>query len=176
MALFRRDKPVDTDRLDFRILQNGAVALYHKPIVLTEHIAALASVGFQIFEMDALNWAAPADFYRGVKQGLSLPDHFGANLAAILDGLTELKLPKDAGAAVVIRHFDSFAKRDRDAAHSALDVFETASRHFLLHGQRFLALVQSDDPVIRFERVGARPVCWNPREWLDESRRPSPKQ
>jgi len=40
----------------------------------------------------------------------------------------------------------------------------------LLLGQRLLALVQSDDPRIRFERIGAVPVNWNPREWLDSDR------
>jgi hypothetical protein len=30
--------------------------------------------------------------------------------------------------------------------------------------------VQSNDPRIRFERVGAMPVTWNPREWLDADR------
>jgi hypothetical protein len=30
--------------------------------------------------------------------------------------------------------------------------------------------VQSDDPRIRFERVGAMPVTWNPQEWLDADR------
>jgi hypothetical protein len=40
----------------------------------------------------------------------------------------------------------------------------------LLLGQRLLALIQSDDPRIRFERIGAVPVNWNPREWQDSDR------
>jgi hypothetical protein len=32
--------------------------------------------------------------------------------------------------------------------------------------------VQSDDPTIRFEPVGAMPVMWNHAEWLDAKRRP----
>ena len=51
-----------------------------------------------------------------------------------------------------------------------LDVIETTSRGFLLTGRKLLALVQSDDPRIAFERVGARPVNWNPQEWLPSDR------
>jgi RNAse (barnase) inhibitor barstar len=173
MGLFRTKTPVvDTDRLDFRLLQNGAVVLYHRAMVLTEDIIALTSGGYRMFELDAQPWAAAADMYRDVKRVLAFPDYFGNNLASLIDGLTEMKLPKDAeGIGIVIRHFDTFAKKERDLAQSTLDALETASRHYLLHGKRMLALVQSDDPGIRFERVGARPVCWNPREWLDESRK-----
>ena len=35
---------------------------------------------------------------------------------------------------------------------------------------RLLTLAQSDDPRIEFEPVGAHPVIWNPREWLDKNR------
>ena len=34
-----------------------------------------------------------------------------------------------------------------------------------------LALVQSRDPDLRFDPVGATPVVWNDAEWLDASRR-----
>jgi hypothetical protein len=33
-----------------------------------------------------------------------------------------------------------------------------------------MCLIQSDDPHVRFERVGATPVAWNDAEWLDSRR------
>jgi hypothetical protein len=69
-----------------------------------------------------------------------------------------------------IRHFDAFAQHDPRFAHTLLDSIESTSRRFLLVERRLLALVQSDDPRIRFERIGAAPVNWNPREWLDADR------
>jgi hypothetical protein len=41
----------------------------------------------------------------------------------------------------------------------------------MLFGHRLLCLVQSNDPDIRFDVVGAAPVMWNPVEWLKENRR-----
>ena len=70
----------------------------------------------------------------------------------------------------MFRRYDSFARSQPQLAQTILDSIETSSRRFLLTGRRLLALVQSDDPRIRFERVGAVPVTWNPREWLDSDR------
>jgi hypothetical protein len=46
------------------------------------------------------------------------------------------------------------------------------SRTAALFGRRLMCLVQSDDPHIRFEPVGATPVAWNDAEWLNSKRRP----
>jgi hypothetical protein len=70
----------------------------------------------------------------------------------------------------VFRGYDAFAKSQPHLAQTILDSIESTSRRFLLTGRRLLALVQSSDPRIRFERVGAMPVTWNPREWLDADR------
>ena len=59
-----------------------------------------------------------------------------------------------------------FAQRFPDVAWSVLDVLAIQARYFLLFGQRLVALIQSDDPQIRFEPVGACPISWNGREWL----------
>ena len=42
MAFFKND-PREWERLDWRLLQNGAVALYHRPAVLGEDVAWLQS-------------------------------------------------------------------------------------------------------------------------------------
>jgi hypothetical protein len=76
----------------------------------------------------------------------------------------------DGGVVLELRHFDAFARAEPRFAHTILDSIESTSRRFLVTGRRLLALVQSDDPRIRFERVGAMPVNWNPREWLDSDR------
>jgi len=49
-------------------------------------------------------------------------------------------------------------------AWHVLDIVEVNSRRFSLFGRRLIALVQSDDPSLSFDPVGARPVVWNPRE------------
>ena len=101
---------------------------------------------------------------------MSLPPYYGKNLASWIDCVGELAVPDEGGMVLVFRRYDAFAKTQPQFAQTILDSLETTSRRFLLTGRRLLALVQSDDPRIRFERVGAMPVTWNPREWLDADR------
>jgi hypothetical protein len=165
-----RDDPRERERLDWRILQNGAVALYHRASILQQDAAWLRQHGYVLYELDAGGWDTPAAFYRDAKRALGVPPEYGETLAIVVDALAELDVPVEGGAALQIRRYDAFARTQRPLAQTVLDLIETTSRRFLLTGRRFLGLVQSDDPRIKFERVGAVPVVWNPREWLDSDR------
>lgn len=158
------------DRLDIQLLQSSAVTLYHKQSILTQDLAWLQQAGYRPYTLDAAGWKAPADFHVNAKRELALPDHYAANLASWLDCLGDLDVPREGGVVMQFRHFDAFARVEPRFAHTLLDSIESASRRFLLLERRLLALVQSDDPRIRFERIGAAPVNWNPREWLDADR------
>ena len=166
------DRPdrLDPERLDVRLLQNGAVALYHKAMILSEDLVWLQRAGYRVHTLDALRWSSQADFHADARRALELPAHYGGNLAAWIDWLGDLDVPQEGGVAFELRHYDAFARAQPQFAHTLLDSLESASRRFLVRGRRLLALVQSDDPRIRFERVGAMPVTWNPREWLDADR------
>ena len=166
----------EAERLDWRLLERGAIALYHRSSVLSHDVAWLRQHRYQVYELDAVQWSTPADFHTDAQRVLGFPAFYAKNLAAWLDFLGELAVPDESGAALIFRHFDAFVRTQPQFAHTLLDSIESTSRRFLLTGRRFLALVQSDDPRIRFERVGALPVTWNPREWLDNDRiqKPSP--
>ena len=172
MIFFKRPnkQPGERERLDWRLLERGAIALYYKGSVLMQDIAWLRQHGYAIHELDAAPWTTATSFHADVKRVLNFPTHYTANLASWIDALAELEVPDDGGMALVCRHYDVFARAEPQLAQTILDSIETTSRRFLLTGRRLLALVQSDDPRIRFERVGALPVTWNPREWLDEDR------
>ena len=177
MGLFRkerraavRDDWLALERLDVRLLQSGAVALYHKHAVLSLDVAWFQQAGYRVHTLDAAAWTSPADFHAEVKRELALPEYYVGNLASWIDALGDLDVPEDGGVVLQVRHFDAFARLDPQFAHTILDSIESASRRFLVLGRRLLALVQSDDARIRFERVGAMPVNWNPREWLDADR------
>ncbi|MCA9705812.1 MAG: L-histidine N(alpha)-methyltransferase [Myxococcales bacterium] len=60
--------------------------------------------------------------------------------------------------------FHRMASEDREGLLSLLGVVSRLSHEFLLTGQRFLTLVQSDDGELEVGAVGARSVLWNPRE------------
>ena len=166
----------EAERLDWRLLERGAIALYHRSSVLSQDVAWLRQQRYQVYELEAAQWSTPADFHTDAQRVLGFPTMYAKNLAAWLDFLGELSVPDESGAALIFRHFDAFARSQPQFAHTLLDSIESTSRRFLLTGRRFLALVQSDDPRIRFERVGALPVTWNPREWLDSDRiqKPTP--
>lgn len=172
MAFFKRKEkvPAEVERLDWKLLERGAVALYHKGSVLSQDLAWLRSERYVIHELDAVSWKEPSQFHDSVRSVLNFPAYYGRNLASWIDCVAELAVPDDGGMAIVFRRYDAFARSQPQLAQTVLDSLESTSRRFLLTGRRLLALVQSDDPRIRFERVGAMPVTWNPREWLDSDR------
>ena len=164
------DSAADRERLDWVLFQNGGVVLFHKQQVLTEHVAWLVRENYQLRELDANGWKDARTFHEDVKRVFAFPSHYTSNLASLVDALAELEIPPGGAMAVQIRRYDRFVKAEPHLAWSVLDALETTSRRLLLTGRRMLTLVQSDDPRIKFERVGAMPVNWNPREWLDSDR------
>jgi hypothetical protein len=172
MAFFKRKEkaPAEVQRLDWKLLERGAVALYHKSSVLSADLAWLRHENYTIYEMNAATWQAPQDFHVEAQRVLNFPSYYAKNLASWVDCVAELQVPDESGSVLVFRRFEMFARSQPQLAQTILDSIETTSRRFLLTGRRLLALVQSDDPRIRFERVGAMPVTWNPQEWLDSDR------
>jgi RNAse (barnase) inhibitor barstar len=164
------DLATDRERLDWQLFQNGGVVLYHKQPVLAEHAAWLVREGYQLRELDAYGWNDARAFHDDAKRVFAFPSHYANNLASLVDALGELEIPAGGAVAVQMRRYDRFAKAESHLAWSVLDALETTSRRLLLTGRRLLTLVQSDDPRIKFERVGAMPVNWNPREWLEADR------
>jgi RNAse (barnase) inhibitor barstar len=170
MAAFR-DDPTEWERLDWRLLQNGTVSLYHRPAVLDADVAWLTGVAYRIVRVDCREWAASGTPHPSLARALAFPDYYGANLNSLADVLVDLDVPDEGGLALVLDRLDAYvAKTDRGEAWAVLDVFEAASRRFLLTGRRFIVLAQSNDPQLMFDGVGARPVMWNPKEWLTANR------
>lgn len=163
MAPFR-DRLDDFQRLDWHILRHGAIALYHRRTVLDEDRAVLAALRYRVHQLDAGTWRSAAEMHEDVRRTLVFPEHYGRNLAALVDCLAEMQVPDDGGTALVVRRFDAFARLEPALATALLEAIESTSRHHLLFGRRFVALIQSDDATARFAPVGARPVVWNPRE------------
>jgi hypothetical protein len=171
MAFFKRKEkaPAEVQRLDWKLLERGAVALYHKSNVLSSDLAWFRQQNYAIHELNATTWATPADFHADAQRALlSFPDHYRKNLASWIDCLAEMPVPDEWNAHLsALRRVcpraepacadDSRQHRD-DVAAISIDRPATDRP------------VQSDDPRIRFERVGAMPVTWNPQEWLDADR------
>jgi hypothetical protein len=51
-----------------------------------------------------------------------------------------------------------------------LDIFAGQAWCAILNGHRIICMVQSNDPQLAFEPMGAMPVMWNDAEWLKSNR------
>lgn len=167
MSYFDRE---DLNRPDWEIFQNGWVVLYWRPEILEGDIDRLVAHGYKMFPFDCERWFAPVDALSDLGTRLAFPDYYGHNLDAFNDCLGDIDVPVAGGVALVLRHYDRFAVHQRDAAQAILEICAGNARRFMLFGQRLATLVQSDDPALSFSPVGATPVMWNRREWLNKNR------
>ena len=169
MAPFRW--PGDSDRLDWALLRNSPVTLYFSRHVLDECVTWLRQHQYEVHSFDCSAWPTEEAFHREVGRALGFPNYYGGNLAAFNDCLCDIDVPPDGGVALVFTSFDTFSNKTPDCSWAILDIIAGNSRRFLLTGQRLLALVQSDDPDIVLQEVGACPVMVNPAEFGQRAQR-----
>lgn len=166
-----RDDPAERERLDWRLLRDGHLVLYHREAVLDEDLAWLADAGYVVHRLACGNWRSAGDFHAEVARTLGFPGHYGHNLDAFNDCVGDLRVPREEGGMVLAcTGFDAFLRREREVAMAMLDILAVRGRDFLLTGQRLLVLLQSDDPTLAIDPVGAQHAGWNPREWRDADR------
>ena len=165
--------------VDYRLAADSFVTLFHDPAILTRTVAWLREHGYRVVTVDASEWRSEADLHDGLARALEFPDYYGANLDALNDCLRDIAdgrstVDHDAtGLVLALLAYDTVAATHPLLAHAVLDVFALRARGAALIGRRMLCLVQSRDPGIRFDPVGATPVLWNDAEWLDAKRRSS---
>ncbi|MGH2768386.1 MAG: barstar family protein [Actinomycetota bacterium] len=171
-----RNEPEEWQRLDWALLQVGSVSLFWRREVLDEAVRWLEENGYAIRQMDAAGWRSDDDLHDAMSRALDFPDYYGRNLNALLDCLEDVATyeygsdPTSSGTAVVVLGYDAFTAWDKDLAQRVLHLVALAGRRALLVGHRMIFLIQSNDPKLRFEDVGAQPVRWNPKEWLNKAR------
>jgi RNAse (barnase) inhibitor barstar len=167
MAAFHPD---EWQKFDYQLLRNSPVTLYYRSEVLDKTVIQLQDAGYGIDEFDCFTWKSESDFHREIALALEFPDYYGQNLNAFNDCMKDIDVPDLGGRIIVLQKFDSFVQHEPKVAQIILDILAISSWRFLLTGQRLMTLVQSDDPRIAFDRVGAHPVKWNPQEWSNKNR------
>jgi RNAse (barnase) inhibitor barstar len=154
------------NRLDFVTLRDGGVVLYRSDAILAEDLAWFRAEGYQVREFDGTKWKSKEDLLAQFDDALRFPPYFGFNLDAFNECLSEDSVVPEGGLVIVIRGIDSTVKTlGRTFAQNVLNLLSLASHEQLLYDQRLMFLLQSGNPRLEFETVGARPVCWNHREW-----------
>jgi RNAse (barnase) inhibitor barstar len=165
-----------THPVDFRLVHNTFVTMFWRSSLLDETVDWLRSHAYDVVELDAGSWVSAADMFTDVADGLDFPDYFGRNLAALNDCMSDVASgdygwnAEATGLVIVLRSFDAFATVDRRTAQMMLDIFADQARYAILIGHRIIYLVQSNDPRLAFEPVGAMPVMWNDAESLNAKR------
>jgi RNAse (barnase) inhibitor barstar len=166
-----------THPVDFRLVHNTFVTMFWRSSLLNETIGWLESHAYRVVEFDAGSWSSDADMYDDVALALNFPDYFGRNLDALNDCMRDVAsgdygwdADSSTGLVIVLRAFNDFAEVNRRTAQVMLDIFADQARSAILIGHRIICLVQSNDPRLAFEPVGAMPVMWNDTEWLDSKR------
>lgn len=171
MAVFDETDPERPNRLDWKILQNGAITLYFDSHVLEEACIWFREHDYRLYLFDGTRLKTPDDFYAIAKDILSLPEYCGGNLDSLRDCLWSLDVPQEGGTVLVFSRFDVLWQRWRTFSFDLLDLLEEEARRFLLFGRRLIVLVQSDHSNMSFQPVGARPVLLNPTEALMKMKR-----
>ena len=170
MAVFQ-EEPTTWKRLDWRLLQNGPITMYLRPVVLEDDISWLVENGYRVDRLDCSGWIDKEVAHTALANALAFPDYYGRNLDALHDCMSDLEVPVESGRVLVFERFDVPAAALADFAYVVLDIIASLARDKLLFGRRLIALVQSNDPALGFPPVGATSVGWNPREWLSSARR-----
>lgn len=162
MAVFQ-NTPEEWQRLDWSILQNGYTCLYSRKEFLLIDISWFRKERYRVLEFDCSRWEEDEQkMHDELKQKLRLTDACGSNFDALEDSLKEVTIT-GKGMVLVLHHFD---KVERKTAQDLLNILAGASQWHLLLGERLLTLLQVDSPRVTYEPVGAKPVAWNPHEWL----------
>jgi hypothetical protein len=175
MATWERDSDLH-GALDYRIVHITFVTMFWKRSILDDTVRWLAEHGYDVVALDAASWNSADHMFQDVAEALDFPDYFGQNLAALNDCMRDVASGdygwrRDAtGFVLVLTGFEAFAALDRRTAQGMLDIFAERARDASLIGNRLICLIQSNDPQLSFEPVGAVPVMWNDAEWLERRR------
>lgn len=151
-----------------KLLTDGSVKLFHKNGVLNQFISGISNEGFDIYNFDCSEWGAK-NYHTDLAATLDFPDHYGKNLDAFNDCLSDV-VPKNSGIVLVFKNYDSFAEKNADDAYQILDIIQINAWRFLIEDIKLLAFIQSNDPNIDFPDLGGLSAEWNDEEWFNKNR------
>jgi RNAse (barnase) inhibitor barstar len=154
----------------------GEVTLFWRLSVIDDAADGLRRLGYQTFRLRGSERTDPSDLHDAFASGLSFPDYYGRNLAALEDCMYDFVLfefgsdRSALGTALVIDRFDVFTEAKPDFAEAVLHSLARSAILAAKYGHRLAVLVQTDDPHPSYGPVGGYRMRFNEREWLDSRR------
>lgn len=172
MAAFTHDE-IQRNWPIWHLFQNGAVVLFKNPDRLREAVGQLTAAGYRVREVDGPAHPDPGALLRAIVEALEVPlvaDDVG--LDGFNDYVSQLAFEGCTGVVLALMRFDLVYRRSPDLARDVLDILADNQRHHMLRGDRFLALVQSNDPEldVKVGQVGGFQPQWNQHEWFLKDR------
>src|ERR1700722_7277587 len=98
------------NRLDWKILRDGSIALYWRRELFDEVLAWFRQQHYQVSSFDCERWVSTEEMHADLQRTLSFPAYYGRNLDALNDCLGDLEVPDTGGMAVALTRFDAYAK------------------------------------------------------------------
>jgi RNAse (barnase) inhibitor barstar len=172
MAIFEENDNSETgwNSVEYSLLQKGSITLFYKDSVLEETIELLKDKKYVIKKLNCSKLDSELIFHEEVAKVLEFSSYYGENLDAFNDCISTLDIPFFSGYVIVFTQFNLFSNLFPKMAWSVLGILERNSRDNLLFGKRLFTLIQSDEPNIHFEPLGAQLINWNQKEWFNKDR------
>src|SRR5689334_4876494 len=97
------DAGQERERLDWALLKNGPVALFHKPEILHDAVAWLRRYGYVVAVAECGSIRSKQRLLDVITEALGFPP--GANLDGFNDYCWQMEVPDDSGLAVILLHY-----------------------------------------------------------------------
>jgi len=100
----------DEDRLDWKILRDGGIALYWRRELFDADRHWFGQQNYRVFSFDCERWISKEEMHDDFQRILTLPAYYGSNLDALDDCFDDLPVPEVGGIAIALSRFDAYAK------------------------------------------------------------------
>lgn len=167
--MFNTEK--DFQKLDYILLKESSVTLFHKKDLLDRAVKWLIENGYEIITFDCSKWQNIENFYKDFSEKLDFPKDYPAhNLDSLNDWMYDIEF-NGSGKVLAFQNFELMLKGEfLKVAMHLLDILEKQSRENLLLGKRLLTLLQSNDAGVNIFDFGGTFAKWNRDEWLYKNR------
>jgi RNAse (barnase) inhibitor barstar len=127
-----------------KLLPNSKRAgVYQTAIAAGEIVAAAKTVGLDVFKLDLGGARGKSGLLDRFAKALRFPAHFGKNLDALNDCLTDLEWLDGKGWVVIVANAQSFADKYEEDFTTAIDILTGAAEHWRKRKKPFWIIVQA---------------------------------
>lgn len=135
------------NRLDFEIARDGFVRRLRDDAALRNAEMWLRREGYRAIALDAGAWSDDKQMHIAFATGLQFPRHFGKNLDALNDCMSNVAEAdygwnaSETGLVLILSGFDRFAQRLPRTADHVQDILRRQGRYAALFGNRLLTIL-----------------------------------